>query len=447
MKQLQVLLYSLTNPEWLTKLQPEIFKPEERLIFRKATDIYLKGLTPTKDGLLYSLPQQEELINSIFSSPKIDPTVFYLQKEELRIDAIKEYTNEMALLYIQEPDIKALKQNSENLNRLFLEEEPESVGLGTDFFDLEKHIQVEGTKLSSGLKFLADTGSEPEKGQLMTFMAPSNNGKSTIMGDMCRKMFARGYNVLYFAFEETEADFMLRIGRGLLKKTQYEYQNYNINQLRDKWSGASEKLGRLTVVTGVAVSAESIEEVIKENEETHNCVYDAVFIDYSSHINVLNQNKQAREDQVISKIFRKLKQIANTKDNEKVIVTAVQANREGYKGTLGAQNAADSLGGIRESDLVMGIRLKTVDNPEVTTPENDRPDRLQGIFEINTIKRRKGTLPVGSKFYYEFKADNNIYMIEDNDVTNRLEFQWDTLETLGADYRNEVLTDNNPLGL
>ena len=122
-------------------------------------------------------------------------------------------------------------------------------------------------------------GSEPEKGQLMTFMAPSNNGKSTIMGDMCRKMFAKGYNVLYFAFEETEADFMLRIGRGLLKKTQYEYQNYNIDQLRDKWSGASEKLGRLTVVTGVAVSAESIEEVIKENEETHNCVYDAVFID------------------------------------------------------------------------------------------------------------------------------------------------------------------------
>lgn len=447
MKEHQLLLYSISNPEWLTKIQPEIFNPELRSIFRKATDIYLKGLVPTKESLHYILPEQKDTIDEVWNQELIDPTVFYLQKEELRNKAILEYTNEMSLLCIQNPDIKELKKNSDNLQRLFLEEEPESVGLGTDFFDLIKHIQTEGTKVYSGLKFLADSGSEPEKGQLMTFMAPSGNGKSTIMGDMCRKMFAKKYNVIYFAFEETEADFMLRIGRGLLKKTQYEYQNYTIDDLRAKWNSTSEKLGKLTVVTGVAVSAESIAEVIKENEETHNCVYDAVFIDYSSHINLTNVNKQTREDQKISQIFRKLKQLANNKDNEKLIITAVQGNRDSYRNNnMGADNAADSLGGIRESDLVMGVRLKTIDQPEIVTPENDYPNRVQGVFVVNTIKRRKGTLPIGSKFYYEFRADNNMYMIEDNELTTRLELSWDTMETLTANYREDVM-DNNPLRL
>lgn len=443
MKELQVLGYCLNNPEWLSKIQPEIFKPEERLIFRQALDIHVKGLKPTKESLLYMVPQLETLINDTYNQEYIDDTVFYLIKEEMRLKAISEYTNEMALLHIQQPDYKTLKENAVNLNRLMTDEVPVTLGLGDDFFDLDKHIQVEGTLLKSGLRFLADTGSEPEKGQLMTFMAPSNNGKSTVMGNMCRKMFATGYNVIYFAFEETTSDFMTRIARGLLKKTQYQYQNYSKDELQGMWDGASDKLGKLTVVTGVAVDAESIQDVIKENEDKYGISYDCVFIDYSSHISVLNSNKQAREDQVISKIFRKLKQIANTKDEEKLIVTAVQANRQGYQGTLGAQNAADSLGGIRESDLVLGIRLKTIQSPEVVKPEEDRPNRLQGVFEINTIKRRKGTLPVGSKFYYEFKADNNIYKIDNNDIIQRLELNWESME-LSETYFEDVL---NPISM
>lgn len=443
MKELQVLQYCIQNPEWLTKIQPELFKSDYRLIFRQALGIYKEGLKPTKESLIYLVPQLEPVINDTYNQDPIDHTLFYLIKEDMRMKAIHEFTNEMSLLHIQQPDYKTLKENIKSLNELMNDEVPNNPGLGDDFFDLNKHIQVEGTRLKSGLQFLTDTGSEPEKGQLMTFMAPSNNGKSTVMGDMCRKMFACGYNVLYFAFEETTSDFMLRIARGLLKKTQYEYQNYSLSDLESKWKGADSKLGKLTVVTGVNIDAESIQDIIKENEAKWDIIYDVVFIDYSSHISVLNQNKQAREDQVISKIFRKLKQIANTKDDQKLIVTAVQANREGYKGTLGAQNAADSLGGIRESDLVLGIRLKTIQSPEIVKPENDRPNRLQGIFEINTIKRRKGTLPVGSKFYYEFKADNNIYKIENNEINQRLELNWDSLE-LSETYFDDVL---NPISL
>ena len=91
----------------------------------------------------------------------------------------------------------------------------------------------------------------------------------------------------------------------------------------------------------------------------------------------------------------------------------------------------------------MGIRMKNITSAEIVTPENDYPERLQGIFEINTIKRRKGTLPVGSKFYYEFKADNNIYKIDNETVTAQLETQWEDVN-LSEDYLNEL---NNPLGI
>ena len=443
MKQLQLLRYTINNPDWFDKVQPELFNPDNRLIFNIAHDIHKQGLIPTEQSIIYIQPSLTEKVTDVFKQNQLDETTFLLIKEELRLIAVNEFIQELSLLYMQQPDQKTLQSNTELLNRLLLSEIPETVGLGTDFFNLLEHIQIEGHSLSSGLQFLADTGSEPEKGQLMTFMAPSNNGKSTIMGDMCRKMFAKGYNVLYFAFEETTADFMLRIGRGMLKKTQHEYQNYAIEDLQRKWNGAEDKVGRLTVVTGVSVSAESIQSVIEENEAKYETTYDAIFIDYSSHIQLLNQNKSNRDDQVISKIFRSLKQIANTKGNEKLIVTAVQANREGYRGTLGAQNAADSLGSIRESDLVMGIRMKNITSAEIVTPENDYPERLQGIFEINTIKRRKGTLPVGSKFYYEFKADNNIYKIDNETVTAQLETQWEDVN-LSEDYLNEL---NNPLGI
>ena len=70
------------------------------------------------------------------------------------------------------------------------------------------------------------------------------------------------------------------------------------------------------------------------------------------------------------------------------------------------------------------------------------PNRLQGIFECNVIKRRKGTLAVQSKYYYEFRSSNTLHLIENEDFQSQVELQGfedlEISETYLEDLENSV---------
>lgn len=421
MKQQQVLRYLLEHPQWISKVQPELFQQGYVQIFQEAQSLQAAGLQPTIPSLRYRLPQLHTQLDGIEGEPLIDETVFHLQREDLRGEAFNRLGEVFQMIDHMDPkDRTHLLSRYAALNQ---DEEPEILDIGTDFFEFNYHIQEMGVQIDTGLKFLDTTGSGFEKGQLATVMAPSNGGKSSLLGCIARNMLAKKYNVIYFAFEETRSDFLTRIGRGLLGQTSYQYGQLNQEELETRWAPYMDKLGKLTVITGQQVAVEDLQTIIQKNEKNFDIKYDAVFIDYSSHMVLNNAGKNQRDDQRISDIFRGLKQYANTQGDEKLVVTAVQANREGYKNTLTASNAADSLGGIRESDTVLGIRLNTVENNGVVKPEDELPTRLQGIFECNVIKRRKGTLAVQSKYYYEFKASNTIKLIENQALEQQIELQ------------------------
>ena len=422
MKELQILRYLLEHQQWLPQLQKELFTTKYQSIFLEAVKLHQAGLRPSIESLQYKLPQLADTILEIKGVPLTDETTFMLQREDLRMEAFTRLSEMFTMIdHMEQKERDHLISRYAALNNI---EEPQILDIGTDFFDYVEHIQLEGVQVDTGLKFLDDTGSGFEKGQLATILAPSNGGKSTLLGCIARNMIALGFNVIYFAFEETRSDFLTRIGRGLLKKTQYQYSQLSEDDLRNKWEPNRDKLGTLTVITGQQVAVEDLRNIIHKNESNFGITYDAVFIDYSSHMVLNSGSKNQRDDQRISDIFRGLKQYANTQGDEKIVVTAVQSNREGFNNTLTASNAADSLGGIRESDIVLGIRLNPVTiGSRVVTPENESPSRLQGVFQCNVIKRRKGTLAVQSKYYFEFFASNTIKLIENQAFIESVDLQ------------------------
>ena len=418
MKELQILRYLLEHQQWLPQLQKELFTTKYQSIFLEAVKLHGEGLRPSIESLQYKLPQLTDTLLEIEESSLTDETLFHLQREDLRMEAFTRLSEMFTMIdHMEQKERDHLISRYAALNNT---EEPQILDIGTDFFDYVEHIQLEGVQVDTGMKFLDTTGSGFEKGQLATILAPSNGGKSTLLGCIARNMIALGFNVIYFAFEETRSDFLSRIGRGLLGKTQWQYSQLSEEDLRNKWEPHKDKLGTLTVITGQQVAVEDLRNIIHKNESNFEITYDAVFIDYSSHMVLNNAGKNQRDDQRISDIFRGLKQYANTQGEEKIVVTAVQANRDGFNNTLTASNAADSLGGIRESDTVLGIRLNTVESAGITTPENETPNRLQGIFECNVIKRRKGTLAVQSKYYYDFYASNTIRLIENQEMLDSI---------------------------
>jgi KaiC/GvpD/RAD55 family RecA-like ATPase len=432
MKEIKQLRYLLEHPDTILSVQQEVFHDTNLTIFNQMKVQLENGLTPTIQSLGYALPELTNDIEQIGNEPLIDNSTFQLIHKDLLQIAYLEFGDTLAMLDWSQPKQQELVYT--RLQALRESSEPEVLGLGTDFFDVQHHIAELGIQCDSGFSFLDHTGSGLEKGQLATVLAPSNNGKSTLLTAIARNMYAKKLNVLYMAFEETKSDFFIRIARGLVKKTAYQYSQLTVEDLKELWnSNAQSKLGTLTVLTGEEVHVERLNEIVEQNEKVFGIKYDAVFIDYSSHLSV-KANKEARDDQRISKIFRQLKQFANTAGKERVVVTAVQANREGYKNTLTADKAADSLGGIRESDLVLGIRLNPSSDNETITPENDSHDRKTGEFEINVIKRRKGTLQIQSKYYYDFLASNLLRETDEDRVAeiNLNGFTQETAEVLNT---------------
>ena len=92
------------------------------------------------------------------------------------------------------------------------------------FFDWQSHSSPSNALIGSGLGFLENTGSDWSRTDLVALLAPSNQGKSTVLAHTVKYLFAEGKNVLVIVFEETPSKYLSRIGMGLLSKTKWQYE-------------------------------------------------------------------------------------------------------------------------------------------------------------------------------------------------------------------------------
>ena len=427
----ELLKFCIENPNLIRTTQPEIFYGEYKQIFEVLRRMDQRGIKPSYLALRKwfeskALLTELEALPWIEGAQDIDLSTFRLFKDDLLKLAKTRLINQYNEL--QEINDKDWKEFTKRLYALNQTDEPEVFKAGS-FLDFKTHIEAEGITVGSGLYFLENTGSDFQLAQLITFIAPSGHGKSQLLAHIVKHLFMTRRKVLTIVFEETEAQYKSRIGQGLLVKTRYQYKQLNERDLEREFQPKINSMGQLDVISGTSVAVEDLEDLIQKQEEEKGYRYDAIVIDYSKQL-ILKDGKNKQEWQMIGDVFRKLKEICMRKGNERLIVTAIQSNRDGYnlKKSLGEVNIADSMGPLHNVDMMIGIHRKNINEPGQVIDEKDQdPKGISNILKLNILKKRLGTINQGDTFYYNLLNCNNIEAINDPVTIERLNANFDSL--------------------
>ena len=413
--QIQVLKHILDNPEWLSKTQPEIFNNNIQLIFNVAKKMDAKGIKPTFNSIKYVLDKKEEFtaakeLAEVYSAKEIDQSHFKLARTDLRVRALQTFTQTYQAL--GELDAKGFKVFQERLMALNEENEPEPLQHAVSFFDWNKHKSPEGQLIGSGLRMLENTGSDFQKGQLINTVAPSGGGKTAVLRHIAKHLLTTMHNVLVLAFEETQSEYLTAVGMGLIKKTLYNYENLTSEEIEKDVMHRYKNLGNLDVITGSSIYVEDIEDKVKEEEALRGYKYDAIIIDYSRQLETRTSNKNSATHEEISVVFRKLKELAMRKDNEKVVISAIQSNRGGYgKQEVSTVNISESMGPLHASDMMLSIK-RLVINPIEVSQEDEVYDMVSSMIKVTVLKKRKGTVSEGTYIYYGLQKCGNLVTLD-----------------------------------
>lgn len=174
-----------------------------------------------------------------------------------------------------------------------------------------------------------------------TFIAGrKGDGKSTLLLNFAYHVWKQGINVLFFSLEIDKKQYERRWdaraamveSRGLKSGTLSDdeekvYEEY-INALEKDEDVFGNKVGKVYIVDcPSAVTPSFIEAKTKEIERKKNTIYDFIVVDYAGIMSANNPTGVPRDD--LGQISLDLKRFA--RDNNKIVLSAVQMNREGKK--------------------------------------------------------------------------------------------------------------------
>jgi len=425
---IQVLKHTLNNPEWLAKTQPELFKDDYNQIFKIARAMEAKGIKPTFDSLKYSLNKKGYLsagaeLAHVYAAKDIDESTFRVARTDLRTEAQQKLLHSYSAL--GDLDDKTLKQFSTRLEALSHEDEPEELESAISFSNWNAHSSPSNALIGSGLGFLENTGSDWCRTDLIALLAPSNQGKSTVLAHTVKYLFAEGKNVLVIVFEETPSKYLSRIGMGLLSKTKWQYEQLTPEEKEREITFSYRNLGNLEVIVGSSLYVEDLQSLIKEQEKKIGYEYDAIVIDYSRQLQSRAASKNLKTYEEISVVFRELKRFA-MKSN-KLVITATQSNREGYGSKdVTATNISESMGPLHNVDMMISLKSKVINATFTDIPfKDERASDAFAIIKMIVLKKREGSVSIGKNSYYFQTKDNNITRARPDEISH-IEDNWET---------------------
>jgi replicative DNA helicase len=201
-------------------------------------------------------------------------------------------------------------------------------------------------------------GGLPKK-SLSCFIASTGVGKSLVMCHMAATAFAQGKNVLYITAEMAEERIAERIDANLLDVTLDELKALPRNVFQKKIERIKDKSpGRLVIKeypTGVA-HAGHFRHLLNELRLKKNFTPDIIFIDY---LNICSSSRikgaaSANTYVLVKSIAEEMRGLAM--EFNVPIVTATQANREGYgSGDMDLTNTSESIGLPQTVDAMFAL--------------------------------------------------------------------------------------------
>jgi replicative DNA helicase len=201
-------------------------------------------------------------------------------------------------------------------------------------------------------------GGLPKK-SLTCYIASTGVGKSLVMCHMGAAAFAHGKNVLYITAEMAEERIAERIDANLLDVTLDELKALPKNTFQKKIERIKDRSpGRLVIKeypTGVA-HAGHFRHLLNELRLKKNFVPDIIFIDY---LNICSSSRikgaaSANTYVLVKSIAEEIRGLAM--EFNVPIVTATQANREGYgSGDMDLTNTSESIGLPQTVDAMFAL--------------------------------------------------------------------------------------------
>ncbi len=397
----KVLRYLLDNPEYLEQTNAHICTGTNQTILTDMKRQHSLGIIPTQESIATSLLGIAE-VN--FVDEAVDTSTFAVCLDSLAPKAVNQIFTSLATKGLQGTELKPkeIKDLTKSLQEL--QKRPEVTFKNTiNFTDFSQHILPNKPQIESGFDFLRLHDAEPKIGNLITFTAPTNGGKSLFKMALASKMWQRNKNVLYVGLEEATDEMAQRLGCALFGVEAKDYKKLTPEQIKSKYEESEHHLNRDGLKLGqfhfmyMSAGTTTVETLMEElkRKEAEACIkFDAMFIDYAGLLTISDKALYKRYDEIISRIFERLKALALK--NDIVVVTSNQTNRNGFDGDLSMQDMADSLGGARNADMVFGVwrdNDAVDENPEYMRGINE--DDLLGFFRLKVLKSRTSTLTNG----------------------------------------------------
>jgi len=272
-------------------------------------------------------------------------------------------------------------------------------------------------KFPFGIKILDEVtyGGVDTDGTLNVVVAPTNSGKSLLLGDIAAKGAMRGHKVLIISLEMTEIKISERIESNLMdipinqirKMTNAEYhikQKIYLDKL--KISGGDIIIKQYPTKCGSAIDFKNF---IIECKNKLDYDFDLVVIDYlnicKTNESVKNQNSYAE----IKSIAEQLRALAI--EFQLPILTATQSNREAQgKASIGLENVSESHGLSATADFVVSLVVT-----ETMAEQNQcQIEQLKSRYGDKNIKPRF-MLGMDRKYMRIYDIDTEVSDIKETD--------------------------------
>lgn len=260
---------------------------------------------------------------------------------------------EQALLIVQRSDNSyTLSQLKEFVGSLDVQQ-TDTTGVessSTSIDDIKKYKEQRGIfSFTNGLEQIVEYVPTLSRGQFVIVFASTNAGKSSFVAQLAVGYLQQGHKVLYFGNEEPIEDITLNFVRsteGLGESVLFNTPLPNWNKIRHN----------LTMIPAHGLSLSTLETAIKQ--------YKPDVVIYDQLDNVPVDGVKDRRHEALENLYQTTRQWGATYDMLSIALS--QAN-DAATGKLHLRNnmmANSRIGKAGAADLVVGIGMKSVDNPQ-----------------------------------------------------------------------------------
>lgn len=368
--------YFISNPSYLSDIQPEYFSVKNlSIIFDICKYYILKFKTkPSIEVVISELKLKhgtsditEEYLKMVMSNEYVrtigedylrEQSINWLKISKLEysfrkaiatmkstnINDIDEFVNSVSDIVVKESKVITKKENS-----------------FSSFFDIESHKHTSLYRFSTGYKFLDDClGGGYWKGSLISFLSGAKVGKSTWMTNLAIEGALNKLNVAVVSLELSKEMVMQRLACKALNLCMSEYTDLTnnnkdkLNNLLKEYKQKNAQIGQIGVLQlpTSRVTVREIEQDLLNYETTIGKKFDVIFIDYFNLI--VDDKKTDNSYMKIKNVVENLRGMGIA--NEWAIVSPTQTNRSAVTAqVVQLENISESINVVQTVDALFSI--------------------------------------------------------------------------------------------